>query len=285
MEPDDWFIFMQSRPLAPGGFWRGQKFAMRTRVLISSLVLILLMFPLLATKAPAEDGLSIGRMRVMIWPEYDDPSVLVVYDGRFDDDSKFPTITDFFIPKGAIINDICSLSPGGQHFCQLFDVSEGEAYDTVHLSLPFSNFYVSFHLDPVDLETAKRRIDYVIRANHPIGSMEVDIQQPLRSTEFAISPSGGKASMEKDFNHFNYTLEDIAKGDARVFKIGYVKESREPSVDVKYASMTGRRVWGSPYETQRNVRTIIYIVFGTGVLMVSAAMLWIVTRRRRKGAA
>ena len=48
--------------------------------------------------------------------------------------------------------------------------------------------------------------------------------------------------------------------------------------------MTGRRVWGSPYETQRNVKTIIYTVFGTGVLMVLAATLWIVTRRRRKGA-
>jgi hypothetical protein len=232
----------------------------------------------------AEDSLSIGRMRVMIWPEYDDPSILVVYDGRFTDDSKFPTTTDFLIPKGVIINDICSLSPGGQHFCQLYDISEGDKYDTAHLSLPFSNFYLSFHLAPIDLEIAKRQIEYVIKANHPIGSMEVDIQQPLRSTEFTISPSGGEAYNEKDFSHFTYTLEDIAKGEDRVFKIGYVKETREPSVDVKFASMTGRRVWGSPYETQRNVKTIIYVVFGTGLSMVLAATIWIVTSRRRKGA-
>ncbi len=221
----------------------------------------------------------------MIWPEYDDPSVLVVYDGRFVDDSKFPTTTDFLIPKGAIINDICSLAPGGQHFCQLYEVSKGDSYDTVHLSLPFSNFYVSFHLAPVDLESAKRRIEYVIKANHPIGNMEVDVQQPLRSTEFVISPPGGEASKEKGFNHFTYILEDVAKGEDRAFKIGYIKETKEPSVDVKFASMTGRRVWGSPYATQRKVRTIVYIIFATGVLMVSAAMLWIVMRRRRKGAA
>lgn len=258
---------------------------MRSKVLISGLVLVLLMFLPLLVEARAEEGLSIGRMRVMIWPEYDDPSVLVVYDGRFTDDSKFPTVTDFLIPKGAIINDICSLSPGGQHFCQLYEVSKGDSHDTVHLSLPFSNFYVSFHLTPVDLGSAKRRIEYVIKANHPIGSMEVDIQQPLRSTEFAISPSGGEASNSKDFNHFAYTLEDIAKGEDRVFKIGYIKESREPSVDVKFASMTGRRVWGSPYETQRKVKTIIYAVFGTGLLIAAAALFWIVRTRRRKGAA
>jgi hypothetical protein len=257
---------------------------MRSKVLISTLVLALPMLPLLAANARAEDDLSIGRMRVMIWPEYDDPSILVVYDGRFTDDSKFPTVTDFLIPKGAIINDICSLSPGGQHFCQLYDISEGESYDTARLSLPFSNFYLSFHLAPIDLDTAERRLEYVIKANHPIDSMEVDIQQPLLSTRFAISPSGGEAYEEKDFSHFTYTLENIAKGEDRVFKIDYVKETKEPSVDVKFASMTGRRVWGSPYETQRNVKTIIYVVFGTGVSMVLAAMVWIVTRRRRKPA-
>ncbi|MCP4326945.1 MAG: hypothetical protein GY791_00700 [Alphaproteobacteria bacterium] len=258
---------------------------MRSGVLISGLILVLLMFPPFVAQGWATDGLSIGRMRVMIWPEYDDPSVLVVYDGRFSDDSKFPTTTDFFIPKGAIINDICSLSPDGQHFCQLYEVSEGERHDTAHLSLPFSNFYLSFHHAPIDVEAAERRIEYVIKANHPIGSMEVDIQQPLRSTNFAISPSGGETYSEKDFDHFTYTLEDIAKGEDRVFKIGYIKETKEPSVDVKFASMTGRRVWGSPYETQRNVRTIIYVMFGTGVFMVLAAMLWIATGMKKKGVA
>ncbi len=257
---------------------------MRSKALISALIVVLLMFPQLAAEARAEDDLSIGRMRVMIWPEYDDPSVLVVYDGRFADDSKFPTTTDFLIPKGAIINDICSLSPGGQHFCQLYDVSEGDKFDTAHLSLPFSNFYLSFHLAPIDLDTAERRIEYAIRANHPIDRMEVDIQQPLRSTNFVISPVGGEPHKKKDFNHFTYVLEDIAKDENRVFNIGYVKDTEEPSVDVKFASMTGRRVWGSPYKTQRNVRAIIYIVFGTGLAMVLAALLWIVTRRRGKRA-
>ncbi|MCP4998269.1 MAG: hypothetical protein GY933_05795 [Hyphomicrobiales bacterium] len=258
---------------------------MRSKVVISGLVLALLMLPPLLVEARADNGLSIGRMRVMIWPEYDDPSVLVVYDGRFTDDSKFPTTTDFLIPKGAIINDVCSLTPGGQHICQLYDISEGDDHDTVHLSLPFSNFYVSFHLAPVDLETAKRQLRYAIRANHPIDNMEVDIQQPLRSTEFSVSPAGGEASKQKDFYHLTYALEDIEKGEDLVFKIDYVKETREPSVDVKFASMTGRRVWGSPYATQRKVKTIVYIIFATGVLMVSAAALWIMMGRRRKGPA
>ncbi len=134
---------------------------------------------------------------------------------------------------------------------------------------------------------AQRRHEYVIKINHPVGSMEVDIQQPLRSTNFAVSPPDGEESensVKKGFNHLNYILEDIAKGEDRVFKISYAKDTKEPSVDVKYASMTGRKVWGSPYDTQRNVRTIIYAVFGTGIVMVSAALFGIIRTRRRRAA-
>ncbi len=263
---------------------------MLSRILVSGFFLATLLFPLTwvdarAAELPVSEDLEIGRMRVMIWPEYDDPGTLVVYDGRFIDDSKFPAIADFQIPKGAAINDICSLSPGGQHFCQLYDVTTGNDYDTVRLSLPFSNFYFSFHLAPVNLDIKERQIEYAIKTNHPVGSMEVDIQQPLRSTDFNILPSGGDRSVQKDFNHFNYFLKDIAKGDDRAFKINYIKNSRQPSVDVKYASMAGRRVWGSPYDTQRNVKTIVYAVFGTGLLMVMIAMFWIVKTRRQSGTA
>jgi len=56
---------------------------MRSRILIPWLSLVLLLSPFLAGEKLADDELTIGRMRVMIWPEHDEPSILVVSDGRF----------------------------------------------------------------------------------------------------------------------------------------------------------------------------------------------------------
>ena len=223
-------------------------------------------------------------MRVLIWPEHDDPSILVVYDGRFTDDTRFPTTTTFFIPKGSVINDVCSLSPGGQHFCQLYEVVEGEGMDRAIISLPFSNFYLGFHTPALDIDTVEREIDYTIRANHVIERMEVDIEQPLRSTGFTISPAGGAPYENGGVNHFEYQLEDIAQGEERAFRIGYGKTDMAPSIDIKYSFMSGPRVWGSPYDIQRNVTSIIYILFGTGLAAVAAGIAWIVYLRRRRGA-
>ena len=146
--------------------------------------------------APTKD-LSIGRMKVAIMPEYDDPSVLAIYDGKFEDASSYPIKTSFLIPKGSVISDACSLSHEGQHFCQLYrTVNRGE-HDEVSLLLPYPNFYLSFHTPRLDVKGEKKEFDYLIKANHPIKTMEVDIQQPLRSTAFSIFPAGKRRPVRK----------------------------------------------------------------------------------------
>lgn len=142
-------------------------------------------------------GLSIGRMKVAIMPEYDDPSVLAIYDGKFEEVSTYPIKTSFLIPKGSVISDACSLSHEGQHFCQLYKTVNKGAQDEVSLLLPYPNFYLSFHTPPFDVKVEKKEFDYLIKANHPIKTLEVDIQQPLRSTAFNISPPGGASASEK----------------------------------------------------------------------------------------
>src|SRR3990167_5712456 len=163
----------------------------------------------------ASSDLSIGRMKVSIMPEYDDPSVLAIYDGRFEEVSNYPIKTSFLIPRGSVISDACSLSHEGQHFCQLYrTVNRGE-HDEVSLLLPYPNFYLSFHTPRFGVKGERKEFDYLIKANHSIKTMEVDIQQPLRSTAFNISPPGSAAMAEesgmisvlKGFNHFTYKLE------------------------------------------------------------------------------
>src|SRR3990170_6372635 len=172
----------------------------------------------LGVGAPAKD-LSIGRMKVAIMPEYDDPSVLAIYDGKFEDVSSYPIKTSFLIPKGSVISDACSLSHEGQHFCQLYKTVNKGNYDEVSILLPYPNFYLSFHTPQLDVKVEEKAIDYQIKANHPIKTMEIDIQQPLRSTEFGIFPAENAAVSQKDgsislikgFNHVIYRLENVAR--------------------------------------------------------------------------
>ena len=243
----------------------------------------------LGSGAPTKD-LSIGRMKVAIMPEYDDPSVLAVYDGKFEEVASYPIKTSFLIPKGSVISDACSLSHEGQHFCQLYrTVNKGE-HDEVSLLLPYPNFYLSFHTPRLDIEREKKELTYLIKANHPVKTLEVDIQQPLRSTAFNVAPPGSAALLEKNdaisiikgFNYFSYKLEGVAKGQENAFEIAYLKSDPNPSVDIKYTAMRTPTTQSTPYEAQRNIKTLIYLLFGTGVLCIAAVAVWIFRSRNKK---
>lgn len=239
--------------------------------------------------APA---LSIGRMKVSIMPEYDDPSVLAIYDGKFEEVSSYPIKTSFLIPKGSVISDACSLSHEGQHFCQLYRTVNRGAHDEVNLLLPYPNFYLSFHTPRLDIGKEKKELAYLIKANHSIKTLEIDIQQPLRSTAFNIVPPAGAAISEKNgalsvikgFNHFTYKIEGVAKDQESAFEIAYIKSDPQPSVDIKYTSMRTPPTQTAPYETQRNIKSIIYLLFGTGALGILAVAAWFIRSRKKSGA-
>jgi hypothetical protein len=238
--------------------------------------------------------LAIGRMRVSVWPEYDDPSVLVIYDGRFEEAKNYPIKTSFLVPKGSVISDACSLSYEGQHFCQLYKTVNKGPFDEVSLLLPYPNFYLSFHTPRIDVTKHERKFDYRIKTNHPVNDMEIDIQQPLRSSSFHVSPPEEATRLEekddsisvvKGFKHFVYALNGIAKGQETVFKFDYIKKDPKPSVDIKFTSMKGPKVFkSSPYETQKKVRTYVYAVFGIGTVILIVLIAWILKRRKKTGA-
>ncbi|MFQ5356162.1 MAG: hypothetical protein ACE5DY_06700 [Mariprofundaceae bacterium] len=239
----------------------------------------------------ATKNLSIGRMRVSIWPVYDEPSILAIYDGRFEEGADYPIKTSFLVPRGSVVSDACSLSHEGQHFCQLYKTINRDEYDEISLLLPYPNFYLSFHTPQFDVGHEKRAFTYRIKANHPIKTMKVDIQQPLRSTAFNISPDENAAVAQNDgtirviegFNHTAYALNDISEGQESAFTLDYIKKDPKPSVDIKYTSMTGSEVSKtSPYETQRNIRTFIYILFGTGLMAIMVLIVWFLRSREKK---
>lgn len=239
------------------------------------------------TRGTAE-GPDIGRMKVSIMPEYDDASVLAIYDGRFEGAASYPIKTSFLIPKGSVISDACSLSHEGRHFCQLYKTVNRGRYDEVSLLLPYPNYYLSFHTPRLDTSAERKEIQYPIKSNHRVRRMEVDIQQPLRSTAFSVSPpqnavlsgEGAAARASDGFSHVIYRLEDVGMNQEIAFSIGYLKSDPNPSVDIKYASMREPQTPETSYEDQRNIKTMIYLLFATGALGIMALLAWYLRSKR-----
>jgi len=199
--------------------------------------------PCIVFSAPL-DNVKIGRMKVTIMPEYDSPAVLVIQEGKFADKNIFPREVTFSLPKGVTkLTDVCSLSPGGQHFCQLFDIVKGEKTNYINVKLPFSDFFIDYQYAPFAVkENSERNFTYNIETKYAAQIVEVHVQKPFRSDQFQINPLG--TEYEKDeFKFYKYEFKDVKAGEDIKFSVSYYKSDVLPSVDIKYSSMSTPNVF------------------------------------------
>jgi hypothetical protein len=179
-------------------------------------------------------------MKVSILPEYDSPDVLVIYEGKFADRDAFPNKVTFTLPKYVTkLTDVCSLSPGGQHFCQLYDIFDKGEYNETSVKLPYSDFFIDFKYSPFKVKHGRleRNFEYILKSVYPIDLLEVSIQEPMRVESFTLSPEPINKTIKKGFNYYNYKFNDIKQAQDVRFRIKYIKNDIKPSVDIKYSVM------------------------------------------------
>lgn len=229
--------------------------------------------PAEAPMSAADKEISIGSMKVSLMPEYDSTSVLVINEGKFFNREAFPREVLFFLPLGVTkLTDVCSLSPGGQHFCQLFDITPGSDKNLLKVKLPYSDFFIDYQYAPFKAKpNAERDFTYTVESDYDIKNLAVVIQRPYRAERFTVDPAGGKEFEKEGYQNFRYEFKDVKKGERKLFRITYFKADDRPSVDAKYTAMSETHIFRG-YSSA--------LILGAGVAGVGALIFF----RRRKSA-
>jgi len=234
-------------------------------------IIILIASTITASSAP--DNLVIGRMKVTLMPEYDAKSVLVIQEGKFADRNAFPSEVKFTLPMEVTkLTDACSLSPGGHHFCQIFEIKKADKHKFVNIKLPFPDFFIDYQYAPFAVKkNSERKFTYQVDTSYPIKTLEVHVQQPARSEKFTIEPASYETYIKDDFEFRKYTFKNVKAGEAKAISVSYFKTGVAPSVDIKFSSMKNPEVFeGSTGE----------ILLVTG--MAALGVVWFTRRRMKK---
>ncbi|VAX25532.1 hypothetical protein MNBD_NITROSPINAE02-1204 [hydrothermal vent metagenome] len=220
--------------------------------------------------APTNQNLAIGRMKITLMPEYDSPSVLVIQEGKFADRTAFPNTVSFLLPDSITkLTDVCSLSPGGHHFCQIFEIKTGDTSKYVDVKLPFSDFFIDYQYAPFTVkENNERNFTFTIDTKYDVNTLEVHVQKPHRAKHFKVSPAMIESYEKSGFDYQKRKFTNISAGEKKVISVSYFKADTSPSVDIKFSVMSTPTVF-TGYSGE--------IVLGVGVLSLLA--LWYLRRR------
>ena len=140
-----------------------------------------------AKAGPPSTELRMARLHVSIWPEYDDPRVLIIFRGELAPRDALPTSITLDIPKGLDIIGAGIISEQNEFLIHPHQLQPGELHDRLELNVPVARFFVEFYYNPFAAGTDKR-FTYTLPANYAIDRLEVDIQQPRHATNFSTTP-------------------------------------------------------------------------------------------------
>lgn len=231
--------------------------------------------PAAAAQTPAT-GVTISRLRLSIWPEYDDPRVLIILRGELIPRQAFPGTITLPIPQGAEIIGAGIISEQNELLVHPYNVVAGEPLDSIQLNLPTPRFFMEFYYTPWPTNTADKRFTYSTPSTYPIEVLEVDIQQPLQATHFSIDPTAMERRTDtQKFTYHQYVYRDIPAGQPRTFQLAYTKTSPTPSVP----KQPGPSARASTATTRTRLALVSFSILA-GAVVIFAGWVWLLCSHR-----
>lgn len=203
------------------------------RLLVALTIAIMFVWFSPAHAAPTQAS----RMGVSVQPEYDDPRVLVINQADLEAGVQLPVDVTFNIPKGADIGMACEVDLNGGHACKPFKIADKGDYQSLTFNVAKEHkVYLEYYYDAFPAGTSQRSFDFIFRPGFPVKSLSIEVQQPLRSSGFTLTPEMPRAFTSEGFSYRMQEYTDVAAGKPLSVKVSYSKTDNSPSVTPKRKS-------------------------------------------------
>ena len=242
---------------------------------LALLSLVVIFFLGLALPIGAQGtGLAIDKASLRLWPEYDDPGLLVILSGNITGTMKFPQQVAFPIPANARGIQATFIDANGDLLSQPWQIVDGK----LNYSLPSPDFQIEYYLDR-PAGGNQRDISYSFEFPYPIRVLEVAAQQPARASAFAMTPQSQRSVQGSDgFTTYLVDRANVSAGDKLPINIRYTKNDQGLSVAQAKIDNTGSSGSANPIGAtsgRNSTDSLPILLIGLGVaLLAGAGIYW-----------
>lgn len=251
-------------------------------IALSFFILALMLAPISSFPASAQTSAPvIETASLRLWPEYDDPGLLVILAGQFGSDTAFPLQAAFPAPAGIRNVQATYEDASSSLINRTFEIKDGK----LTYELPSTGFQVEYYLDRAP-GGEQRNISYSFVAPYAIKALRVEVQQPARSTGFAMTPASETSQKgSDDLTYYVFNRSNVAAGEKLDITISYSKTDTGLSAPQIAVAQTGAPVQApaqaaAPAATSAT-NVLPWVLIGLGVvLLVGILVFWLLSQRR-----
>lgn len=195
-----------------------------------SLILILGLLSLvlggLPSGAAAQETPELASLSIALWPEFDRPEMLVIYQGALAPGTPLPAAVEIRIPaRVGRPTAMAFLSDAGERLNQQYTTRvEGEA-----LVVSFELASLSFQLEYYDALPAsaegQREYTFAYTADYAIADLSIEFQVPRTAEDLVVEPQVGESQAATDGLVYHYiNVGAVEAGEALSWTFRYAKD-------------------------------------------------------------
>lgn len=242
------------------------------RKLIS--ILLLGMFLAFPISASAQSDAALSFVTVQLWPEYDQPSMLVIVDFQTAANTTLPATLTFRIPAGASLIAVAADTGNGQFLDHPYTgpIAEGE-YQTFSMVVEQNIPYRFEYYESLTYNSDERIFSYLWDNEYAVENFQYLFLEPLDVTEVSLDP---KHTAQETFNGLNYydgAPVKLAAGEQYSLNVSYTKTTDTLVSDAQSVQIAEPVNEDTPGRVSL-ANSLPYIIGGLGIIMIAGGLMY-----------
>lgn len=221
----------------------------------------------------AQTDVKLTGMSVQLWPEYDQPSMLVITDFRVSADTQLPAQVAFRIPQDANLVAVAAYAADGSLINAVFDGPnvEGEwQVFTITLDSTAARFE---YYQPIIFNGNQRIFSYLWDGTYAVDAFDIRVLEPADTTSLTTTPELASIEQKDGLKYFHDDPVKLASGEQFTLNLEYQKTS-----DTLIASSQGV-LPVAPVDENTTGRVSLnnylpYVIGGLGVIMIVGGFVY-----------
>ena len=239
------------------------------------LVLFFLLILFVPLEAGAQSSQSLSLVEVDLWPEYDRPSMLVIYHLVLPPDAKYPLDMEIRIPTAAgAPNAVAARQPNGSLINLNYDQTPGADWSRIKFTATTPEVQIEYYDPSLVKDNDARHFEYRWPGDYAVQDFRIQVQQPTGASNMRISPSLGSGVTKPDgLVYYSSEIGSLPLGQSLAIDIEYQKQDDELSAQTIPIDPSGP-IGATPVNRLTLMSALPWVIGGLGVLLIVGGAIW-----------
>lgn len=196
---------------------------MRNRIQLFVMVILALM-PVMT--ASAQNAPEISSLEIDLWPEYDQPTMLVIYKITLASTTSLPAKLDLRIPAEAgEPNAVAVVPPDGVPVNLEYTLSSDGEWITISLVANLFQLQIEYYDPGIEKNDTQRTFTYLWAGDYAVQRCKLQVLQPFDASNLTVSPGPTSIMTAGDQVFTTKDIGSLQANQSFEVELSYLKES------------------------------------------------------------